>query len=139
MIKSNSHIIVLTVPRGRILGCIWDKSIQSFPPCYSQSPLLTNFYTYPPPLPPTPTSSLKLVCDVNIVYGNLKSENSQDYAQKPQRNCTFMDPYSSPPLLSRGERQDVGTRDKPSRYRNSRFRYRLDTGLPEREKGGKHV
>ncbi len=26
---------------------------------------------------------------VNIVYGNLKSENSQDYAQKPQRNFTF--------------------------------------------------
>ncbi len=23
------------------------------------------------------------------IYGNLKSENSQDYAQKPQRNCTF--------------------------------------------------
>ncbi len=24
------------------------------------------------------------------VYGNLKPENSQDYAQKPQRKCTFM-------------------------------------------------
>ncbi len=23
-------------------------------------------------------------------YRNLKSENSQDYAQKPQRSCTFM-------------------------------------------------
>jgi hypothetical protein len=23
-------------------------------------------------------------------YRNLKSENSQGYAQKPQRNCTFM-------------------------------------------------
>ncbi len=23
-------------------------------------------------------------------YRNLKSENSQDYAQKPQRNCNFM-------------------------------------------------
>ncbi len=30
---------------------------------------------------------MKLVCNVNIVYGHLKSENSQDYAQKPQRNC----------------------------------------------------
>jgi hypothetical protein len=30
------------------------------------------------------------VCNVHIVYGNRKSENSQDYAQKPQRNCTFM-------------------------------------------------
>jgi hypothetical protein len=23
-------------------------------------------------------------------YGNHKSENSQDYVQKPQQNCTFM-------------------------------------------------
>jgi hypothetical protein len=23
-------------------------------------------------------------------YRNLKSENSQDYAQKPQQNCTFL-------------------------------------------------
>jgi hypothetical protein len=35
-------------------------------------------------------SGLKLVCNVNIVNENLKSENSQDYVQKPQRNCTFM-------------------------------------------------
>jgi hypothetical protein len=33
---------------------------------------------------------LKLVCNVNIVYGHLKSDNSQDYAQKPQQNRTFM-------------------------------------------------
>jgi hypothetical protein len=33
---------------------------------------------------------LKLVCKVNIVYEKLKSENSQDYAQKPQRNCMLM-------------------------------------------------
>jgi hypothetical protein len=37
---------------------------------------------------------MKLVCNVNIVYGNLKSETSQDYAQKPQRNCTFMNSAS---------------------------------------------
>jgi hypothetical protein len=37
---------------------------------------------------------LKLVCNVNIIYGNLKSENSQDYAQKPQRSCTFMNSAS---------------------------------------------
>ncbi len=59
--------------------------VYEFPPCYSQSPLLTGFTT---PLPGK--SGLKLVFDVNIVYGNLKSEKSQDYAQKPQRNCTFM-------------------------------------------------
>jgi hypothetical protein len=28
------------------------------------------------------------------LYRNLKSENSQDYAQKPQRNCTFMNSAS---------------------------------------------
>jgi hypothetical protein len=38
-----------------------------------------------------PKSGLKPVCNV---YGNLKSENSQDYAQKPQRNCTFMNSAS---------------------------------------------
>ncbi len=37
-----------------------------------------------------PSSGLKLVCYGNIVYGDLKSKNYQDYAQKPQRNCTFM-------------------------------------------------
>ncbi len=34
----------------------------------------------------SPTSKSGL----NILYGNLKSENSQDYAQKPQQSCTFM-------------------------------------------------
>jgi hypothetical protein len=56
--------------------------VQSFPPFYSQSPL--------PPSPPLSKFGLKLVCNVNVVYGNLKSENSQDYAQKPQRNCMFI-------------------------------------------------
>ncbi len=42
------------------------------------------------PLPHLNKSCLKLVCNVNIVYRNLKSEDSQDYAQKPKRNCTFM-------------------------------------------------
>jgi hypothetical protein len=37
---------------------------------------------------------LKLVCNVKIVYGNLKYENSQDYAQKPQQNCTIMNSRS---------------------------------------------
>ncbi len=47
----------------------------------------------PPPLPHS-KSGLKLVCNVNIVYGNLQSEDSQNYAQKPQRNCTFMNSAS---------------------------------------------
>jgi hypothetical protein len=70
------HVFCLvTNARGRILGHYWDKSLKSFPPCYSQSPLLTDL----PPLPPS-KSGLKLVCNVNIVYGNLKPEDSQDYA-----------------------------------------------------------
>ncbi len=36
------------INRGRILGCNWDKSLTSFPPCFSQSPLLTNFAPRPP-------------------------------------------------------------------------------------------
>jgi hypothetical protein len=37
---------------------------------------------------------LKLVCTVNVVNGNLKPENSEDYAQKPQRNCMFINASS---------------------------------------------
>ena len=44
-------------------------------------------------------SGLKLVCNVNIVYGTLKSDNSQDYAQEPQRNCMFMNLASGHKLL----------------------------------------
>jgi hypothetical protein len=41
-------------------------------------------------------SGLKLLdYNRNIVFGNLKSENSQDYAQKPQRNFTFMNSDSA--------------------------------------------
>ncbi len=58
--------------RGRILvlGRNWDKSLKRFP---------------------LSKSGLKLAYNVS---GNLKSENSQDYAQKPQRNCTFMNSAS---------------------------------------------
>ncbi len=69
----------------------FDVSPKSFPPCYSQSPLRKVF---PPPPPPSCKSGLKLVCNVNIVYRNLTSRNSQDYTQKPQRNCTFMNSAS---------------------------------------------
>ncbi len=47
------------------------------------------------PPPHLEKSELKLACNVNIVYGNLKSENSQDYAQKPQRNCTSQNSASA--------------------------------------------
>jgi hypothetical protein len=54
----------------------------------------TNGFYSPPP--PFSKSGLKLVCHINFVYGNLKSENSQDYARNPQRNCTFMNSASGP-------------------------------------------
>jgi hypothetical protein len=69
--------------------------VKNFPPCYSQSPLLTDFSLLPLPLTtPLSKSGLKLVCNVNIVHGSLKAENYQDYAQKPRRNCTFMNSAS---------------------------------------------
>jgi hypothetical protein len=49
-------------------------------------------------------SGLKLVCNVKIVYRNLKSENSQDYGQKPQRNCTSMNSASGKRLPTRAKR-----------------------------------
>jgi hypothetical protein len=49
--------------RGRILERNWDKSLKSFPSCYSQSPLLTDFTS------PTPWSEMVR----NIVYGNLRT------------------------------------------------------------------
>jgi hypothetical protein len=96
--------------RGRVLGPNPDKSLKSFPPCYSQSPLqlcLENSIS---------SNSLNLlrkssnshnllrISTVQVLYTvkekggkherkpyrNFKSENFQDCAQKPQRNCTFM-------------------------------------------------
>ncbi len=48
------------------------------------------------PLPPFNKSGLKMVCSVDTVYGILKSENYQDYAQKTRRNCTFINSASGP-------------------------------------------
>ena len=40
-------------------------------------------------------SGLKLlICNVIIVYGNLKCENYQDCAQKPEQNCSIMNAAS---------------------------------------------
>ncbi len=47
---------------------------------------------FPPPLQ---QKWFETGCYVNIVYGNRKSENSKDYAKKPQRNCTFMNSDSA--------------------------------------------
>jgi hypothetical protein len=91
--------------RGRILGWNPDKSLKSLPSRYSQSPLqlrleISIFYKLTKPLT---VSTVQLLYTVNekggnpdrkpypIPYGlinpyrNLKSENFQDYAQKPQQ------------------------------------------------------
>ncbi len=46
------------------------------------------------PPPPSQQKWFETGYNVNIVYVNLKAVNSQDYAQKPQRNCTFMNSAS---------------------------------------------
>ena len=66
---------------GRILGRNEDKSLKSIPTCYRSHKRIL----LPPPLPPS-KSGLKLVCNVNIVYGNLKSENSQEYSMTRNLN-----------------------------------------------------
>jgi hypothetical protein len=75
----------LSYSRGRILGRNGDKMLRVFLIAYSQS---SNEFT---PSLPLSKSNLKLVCNVNNLYRNLKSKNSQDYdVQKCQQNCTFM-------------------------------------------------
>ncbi len=65
-------------PEAEFLDVIGEKSFLNFPDFTS-------------PLSHSPSKSgLKLLCNVNIVYVNRKSENSYDYAQNPQRNVTFM-------------------------------------------------
>jgi hypothetical protein len=71
-------------------GCNWDNSFKSFPPCYSHC-----FYKRILLPPPLSKSDLKLFCNVNNVFGNLKSEISQDYDQKSQLNC-ICKPFKEP-------------------------------------------
>ena len=48
-------------------------------------------------------------------YRNLKSENSQDYAQKPQRNCTFMTSASGLWYSQASSAADRRSDDAPSK------------------------
>jgi hypothetical protein len=44
-------------------------------------------------------------------YRNLKSENSQEYAQKPQQNCMFMNSASALPWDGgMSEMEDLGSK-----------------------------
>jgi hypothetical protein len=84
-------VVTVYLDSGRILGGNWDNSLKSF---FFSSLLFTvtsadEFYSPSPP-PRAKVVCFKLVCNVHIVYRNLKSEESQDYAQKPQLHCMFM-------------------------------------------------
>ncbi len=85
-------------PEAEFLDVIWTKVFRVFTLIITvtSSPQLTDFT--PPPPEQKCFDGLKLVCNVNIVYGNLRSENSQDY-DKPQRNCTFMNSSSGKKIL----------------------------------------
>ncbi len=115
--------------RSRILRRNWDKRLQSFPPCYSQSPPLTDLLPHP-----LSKTGLKLVCNVNIEYGNLKSENSQDNAQKPQRNRTFMNFASGITLLlTLKDFVPITSKNTASVYTGGGERWRKERILDEKE------
>ncbi len=77
---------------GRILGQHPEKSLKSFPPCYSKSPLSRNLIYSNSRSPLTVSKKEKGGKPNPLPYGlrHLKSENSHDYAQKPYWKCTFM-------------------------------------------------
>jgi hypothetical protein len=67
------------IPEAEFLDVIVAKVLRVFLLAI-QSPLLQDYS----PFPPWSKSGLNLVWNVNIINGNLKSENSQDYLPKPQ-------------------------------------------------------
>ncbi len=83
--------------RGRILGRNWEFSSLLFVVTSTN-----GFYFHPPP--PLRKCSLKLICNIKNVYGNNKSENSQYYAQKSQRNCSFMNSASAVSIKVKDQR-----------------------------------
>ncbi len=85
--------------RGRILGRNPDKSLKSFPPCYSRHLysialrflfLHTHATSGKEKWGKPDRNPYQLPYGLRNPYRNLKPENSQDYTQKPQWNCTFM-------------------------------------------------
>jgi hypothetical protein len=90
--------------------------LRVFSPCYSQSPpqlcleisisCATSYSFYSALLCTVKEKGGKpdrnshpLSYGLRNPYGNLKSENSQDYALKSQRNCTFMNSASGHLIL----------------------------------------
>jgi hypothetical protein len=75
--------------RSRILGRNPDKSLKSFPPCYSQPPLHALLYFVKLAQPLTVYVKEKGGNPYPLPYGfrnpyrDLESENSHEYPQKP--------------------------------------------------------
>jgi hypothetical protein len=61
-----------SLSEGQILGRNWDKSLRSFPSLLFTVTSTYGFY-YPPP-PPSKSGLKLVVCNANIVNGNLKCE-----------------------------------------------------------------
>jgi hypothetical protein len=98
-----------SISRWRILGRNWDKIVTSFPPCYSQLPLLTDFTS--------PLLWAKAVWNWFVMYTWYRKPKSENSIQKPQRNCTFMNSASRwlcsiPPWLMIRMKKNPTWRDK---------------------------
>ncbi len=73
-----------SLPRGRILGRNWDKRLDIFPLCYSQSPLLSDF---------TPLNCGLIITNLRIY--NLRTSTPQKFAdlrlRKEPKNLRICD------------------------------------------------
>jgi hypothetical protein len=111
--------------RAEFLDVIQTKVlVESLPPCYSQSPiqlcieiyissnsrnLLQLLYIVKEKGGETVTKPYPLRYGLRNPYKNLKSKNSQDYTQKPQRNCTFMNLNSTEASMGRHNHLQLST------------------------------
>jgi hypothetical protein len=78
MLRASIGKVVHTVQRaGTFAAKVSPQELHKIAVHVRAVPLPTDFYSNP--LPPLSKSGFKLVFNVNNVYGNLKSENSQDY------------------------------------------------------------
>ncbi len=85
-IQTKVFRVFLLVNHCRLYGCAWDfyffKITQPLRVSVKEKAGKPDRKPYPLPY------------GLRNTYKNLKSENSQDYAQKPQRDCTFMNSAS---------------------------------------------
>ncbi len=71
---------------AKFLGECWDKSLKSFPTCYSQSPLLTDFL---PPLPLPPVKWFESGLDCKHCIRKTQVWELSRLCPETQQNCEF--------------------------------------------------